>query len=63
MADGLESIEDGLVGCFGADRVLLEGVDVVAVHVDDVAAASADALLSSEWFERRKRQAEELADP
>jgi hypothetical protein len=44
---GLESIEDCLVGCLGAACVLFAGEDVVAVLVDDVAAASADPLLEA----------------
>jgi len=91
MADGLECIEDGLVGCFGAARAscrsgcgrrprrrkrtpcggggekvfgrvcFLANWSQNFYEVDDVAAASADPLLSSEWFERRKPQTEELA--
>jgi len=39
-------------------------VDVVAVLVDDVAAASPDSLLFSECqFERRKGHTEELEEP
>ena len=45
----MEGVEDGLVCGFGAARVLLAGVEVVA---DDVAAASADSLLFIEGFER-----------
>ena len=61
-ADGLNGVEDGLVGCFAAACVLLAGVDVVAKLVDDVVAAGAYAMLKPKLLKRLDRLAEELVE-
>jgi hypothetical protein len=57
-------VEDGLVGCLAgkvAARVLLAGVDVVAVN--DVATAGTNPPLFEDLFDRRERHTEELTGP
>ena len=44
-AECLECVEEGLVGCVGAARVLLARVDVVTEFVDDMTSAGTHATL------------------
>ena len=62
-ADGLNRVEDGLVGGFSAAGVLLASMDVVAIRVDKVAATGANTFDALKLLKRRDRLAEKLAEP
>jgi len=56
-------VKEGLVGSFGAARVLLAGVDVVSEFVDDVTSAGTHTPLTSERHQLIQWHPQELTEP
>ena len=61
-AESLECIQEGLVGGFGAARVLLAGVDVVSEFIDDMTSTRTHASLTCERHQLRQWHPQELAE-
>ncbi len=55
-------VQEGLAGGFGAARVLLAGVDVVTVFVDDATSARTHLSLTSERHQLRQQHPQELTE-
>ena len=62
-AERLECVEEGLVGSFGAARVLLARVDVVTEFVDDMTSAVTHTTLPSERHHLSQWHPQGLTEP
>jgi len=59
----LQRSQNGLVSVLPADHMLLVGVDVIPVHVNDVRIARADHLRRGSLLQLRNRHTKVLAKP